>query len=248
MTMKQRNYPARRVVELAECRELRTYAQSTSEQSDSQRTFPCDSRSSETASDSEHDRVPYTTLRRWPKDVLQRAARAFRSETVIDFQKLMRSMAHYHHAVIEKQSPSGDFTRRCRSVDNSGMENPMAPIRRRNLQRLIDRDFGGIQSAIARAYSPENPTPSYFSDLLRGKKSFAEVAAFNIEERIGLKVGQLSIPDSPLLYDDSRKNSLKDEIQVALEDLSKEEQREALAAIRKIQSKRAGRRKTGTQG
>lgn len=244
--MTKRNHPHLRAVDGFRD-EPRRYAQSTSEHSDSQGTCPLDSRSRFMASASEHGFNPYATLRKWPKETLQRAAKDFRSETVIDFQKLMRVMAdHSHRSVIEMQSPSRDFTNRCKPTDNSGMENPMAAVRRRNLAKLLERDFGNNQSAIARVYNPESPKPSYFSDLLRGEKAFAEKAARGIEDRVGLRLGQLDIQDSPLLYDDSKKNNLRDEIHVAVDDLDNEEQREALAAIRKIQAKRKGRKKTGT--
>lgn len=250
MEMTKGDQPALRVVGFeGDLREPRRYAQSKSESehSDSQETCPSDSRSMFTASVSVQGFSPYATFRRWPKETLQRAANECRSGTVIDFQKLMRVMAHYHRAVIEKQSPSRDFTNWCKAKDNLGMENPMAPIRRRNLAKLIDRDFGGNQSAIARIYNPESPKPSYFSDLLRGEKAFAEKAARGVEDRIGLKLGQLDIPESPLLYDDSKKNNLSEELHVAIDEMDKDEQREALAAIRKIQSKkRTGRRRTGT--
>jgi hypothetical protein len=245
MTRTKNDHPHLRVVDGFRD-EPRRYAQSTSEHSDSQGTCPFDSRSRCTANASEHGFNPYATLRRWPKETLQRAAKDFRSETVIDFQKLMRSMAHSHRTVIENQSPSGDFTKWWIPKDNSGMQNPMAAVRRRNLARLIERDFGNNQSSIARLYNPESPKPSYFSDLLRGEKAFAEKAARAIEDRVGLRLGQLDIQDSPLLYDDAKKNSLKEELRAVIDDMDKDEQREALAALRKIQSKRKGRKRTGT--
>lgn len=240
------NQPALRVVDgRDENRELRRYAQSTSEHSDSPRTFPSDSRSSAMASDSEQGRVPYTTLRKWPKETRQRFARECLSGTVIDFQKVLRSMAHSHHSVIENQSPSREFTNWWQAPDNPDMENSMAETRRRNLARLIERDFGGNKSEIARAYDPDNPKPQYFSDLLRplGGKSFGEKAARKIEEKTSLKPGQLDIPNSPLIHDESKRSRVKEELRLALDDLDKDEQRELLDTVRKIQARRHGRRK-----
>jgi hypothetical protein len=226
--------------------EPRTYAQSVSGHSDSQRTLPPDSRSIETANVSLHGREPYTTLRKCPNEVRQRIANDERSATVIDFQKVRSSMVKgYHHTVIEKATPDGEFTKRRGTHDNLRMDNYIAEIRRRNLTKLINRDFGGNKSAIARAYDPENPKPQYFSDLIRpdSGKSFGEKAARKIEERTGLQMGQLDIPDSLLLHDDSRRSRIKDEIRLAIDDLDKDEQRELLAAIRKLQGRRNVRHK-----
>lgn len=226
--------------------EPRKNAQSTSGHSDSQRTLPLDSRSIAIASDSAQERDPYTTFLKCPKEMPQREAKADRSATVIPFQKVRRSMmTQYHHAVIKKATPNGEFTGWCAPSENEGMENHTAGVRRRNLARLINRDFDGNKSGIARAYDPENPKPQYFSDLIRpdSGKSFGEKAARKIEERTGLLPGQLDIPDSPLLLDESRRSRVKDEIRLALDDLDKDEQREALAAIRKIQLRRNARRK-----
>lgn len=149
-------------------------------------------------------------------------------------------MEQYHHAVIEKATPSGEFTGWCRARKNDAMENTIAGIRRRNLAKLISRDFDGNKSGIARAYDPANPKPQYFSDLIRpdSGKSFGEKAARKIEERTGLLPGQLDIPDSPLMLDESRRSRLRDDIRLGIDDLDRDEQRELLSAIRRIQAKR----------
>lgn len=123
------------------------------------------------------------------------------------------------------------------------MESSIPDVRRRNLIRLIERDFRGNRSEIARAYDPENPKPQYFSDLLRQSsgKSFGEKVARKIEERVGLRSGQLDIPTSPLLFDDSRQRRAGEELLSAIEDLSHEEKLEALSLIRKIQGRRRRR-------
>lgn len=124
------------------------------------------------------------------------------------------------------------------------MQDEIVKVRRQNLRNLIVRDFGGNKSAIAREYNRENPKPSYFSDLVRDAsgKSFGEKAARKIEQRIGLLPGQLDIPNSPLLYDESRRSRIKDELRLAIEDLDKDEMREALDAIRRIQGWRSRRK------
>jgi len=160
------------------------------------------------------------------------------------FKKTLSSMSDYHHTVTKKATPFVEFTKWCSPTDNGYMENEDANTRRTNLRRLIDRDFLGNLSAIARAYNPENPKPSYFSDLLRegSGKSFGEKAARGIETIVGLIRGQLDIRDSPLLYDESRRNRVKDELRAGIDGFDGEEQRELLEAMRRIQSRR-GRRK-----
>lgn len=219
----------------------RRYAQSALGQSDSQRTSPLDSRSISIASDSAHERVRYAMLRRCPEDVPQRSANAARSAKVIDFQKARSVMtSDYHQTVTRKATPNGQFTKWCRPSENCLVTTPIADIRRANLKRLIERDFGNNYSAIARAHNPANPAPNYFSGLLRigSKKSFGEKAARKIENQVGLKTGQLDIPNSPLEYDDARRSRLKDELRLAIDNLDRDEQREALSAIRQIQAKR----------
>lgn len=152
-------------------------------------------------------------------------------------------MTHYHHTVYEKSTPPVEFTIRCKSADNGLMESPIADVRRRNLIRLIERDFRGNQSEIARAYDAGNPKPQYFSDLVRttSGKSFGEKVARKIEERVGLRSGQLDIPASPLLFDDSRLRRVGEELRSAVDELSQDEKLEALSVIRKIQGRRRRR-------
>lgn len=237
--MKKAQARLRLVASSGELVELRRYAQSKSGHSDSQVTLPLDSCSIRTARDSAQEREPYATLRKCPVVVLHRAAKSSRSATDMLFQNSSRSMPNYHHAVIEKATPNGEFTVRCHGGDNADMEKT-AGIRRRNLQKLIDRDFAGNKSEIARAYAPENPKPQYFSDVLRhgSGKSFGEKVARQIEERLGLLPGQLDQPDSDLLYDERRRNRIKDEIRLALDDLDRDEQRELLSAIHQIRGRR----------
>lgn len=217
------------------------YAQSASGQSVSHRTRPPDSRSMAIASASEHDRVPYATFRRCPWEVPQRSAKAERSSTLMLFQNSRSSMAqYYHHAVIGNATPFGEFTKWCAAPDNAGMQDEIVKVRRQNLRNLIARDFGGNKSAIAREYDRENPKPSYFSDLVRDTsgKSFGEKAARKIEQRIGLLPGQLDIPNSPLIYEKSRRSRIKEQIFLEVETMNADEERETLAFIRRLRTRR----------
>jgi hypothetical protein len=220
------------------------YFQSTDGQSPSQRTLPPDSRSMFIAKDSEHGRVLYATFRKCPSEVPQRSANDSRSGAGSDLKNSTSSMPmHYHHTVLNKATPNGEFTNWLAGGDNGEMENQIADVRRANLFRLIERDFGGNRSHFARVYDEANPRPNYFSDLLRTNsgKSFGEKVARKIEERAGLVMGQLDIPDSPLRQDENRRSRVKDDLRIALDDLDREEMREALEAIRKIQSRRRKR-------
>lgn len=124
------------------------------------------------------------------------------------------------------------------ALDNCRMENPVAEVRRNNLQRLLDRRFKGNRSALARAYGSKQ---SYISDLLRASsgRSFGEKTARALETSVGLQPGQLDVPDSPLLMDESRKDRIRDDVLAAIEDLDNEGLSETLEAIRKIQERRA---------
>lgn len=188
--------------------EPRKKAQSTSGRITSHGTSPLDSRSINIASDSRHRRVPYATLRKWPSVVSHLSAKPSASESERVFKKESRSMTHYHQTVIGRQSPFGEFTKWCPSNDNKRMvsEEDLAlrRLRIKNLSRFLERE-GISQSELARRYadyrskSGEKPIkPSFFSDLLREKKSFGEKLATGLERTVGLKKGQLSEENSPL--------------------------------------------------
>jgi hypothetical protein len=155
------------------------------------------------------------------------------------FKKALSSIdTNYHHEVIEYATPNGDFTKWCKEPHNGDMAaNEYAGIRRANLKRLIQRDFRDNNSNLARAIRRK---ATYVSDLTRDEtdKSFGERAAGNIEAAIGLMKGQLSVPDSPLLYDQSKRNRVKEELRDVVEELDRNEQEEALAFIRRIQARR----------
>jgi hypothetical protein len=218
--------------------------QSTSGQSCSQRSLPPNSRSRLMANRSEQGLNPYATLRRCPAVVSQRSAKSSRADGDMSSRSSFKgsstsAMPHYHHTVLNNATPSGEFTAWCNGSDNAPMLD-MAKIRRQNLARLIERDFHNNKSELARAYGEENPKPQYFSDLLReaSGKSFGEKAARKIEEKAGIKTGQLDIPDSPLLHDETRRDKVKDTLRLVIDDLDRDEMREALVAVRKIQGKR----------
>lgn len=234
-----------RVIDGGRVDEPRTCAQSAPGQSSSQVTSPRDSRSMAIASDSEHVRDPYATLRRCPYVVPHLSANDSRSASSMGWRNSLSSMpTECHRTVTVLSTPIVEFTKWLHPSENDGMQTD-AHIRRENLARLIRLHFNDNKSEIARAYNPEDPKPSYFSDLLRegSGKSFGEKAARRIEERVGLLPKQLDIPNSPLTMDDTKRNRVKDELRAALDDLNKDEMREALDAIRKIQSRRGDRRK-----
>ena len=212
------------------------YAQSTSGRSSSQRTAPLDSRSIEIARDSAQLR-PYATLRKWPAVVPHRTAKDSRSANDMGFRKNLSSMHAYHHMVTAEATPNGAFTEWCMPADNSGMENSDADTRRANLNRLIESQYSGNRSAIARDYNPKEPKPQFFSDLLRKNsgKSFGEKVARKIEEAVGLLKGQLDIPNSPLLRDEARRSRLKDDLRIAIDALDREDQRKTLDFVRALQ-------------
>lgn len=144
-------------------------------------------------------------------------------------------MANYHHTVTENATPFGEFTKWCRAGDNSSVIETKQ-IRRANLKRLIDERYRGNQSALARACGKR---PSYFSDLLNvPDKSFGERAARKIEAAAGLVAGQLDVPESPLLPDESRRDRVKDEVFAMLDELSREDHLELLPEIRRRWLKR----------
>lgn len=217
----------------------RRYPQSTSDRSSSHVTTPPVSRSIAIASDSPQELSPYATLRRWPKVVPHREASDSRSGCLRPCQNDLSSIRAYHHTMMGKSTSFVGIHRSVIAPDNCWMkENPMADIRRQNLSRLLEQRFDGNRSALAREYGSKQ---SYISDLLRpgSGRSFGEKAARTLEERIGLLAGQLDVPDSPLLMEESRRHQEKDEAHAALEDMDRDEIREVLATLRRIRARRA---------
>lgn len=147
--------------------------------------------------------------------------------------------ADYHCTVIGKATPFREFSERRMHVDNSSMDiEELAAIRRDNLRRFVDTKLEGNLSALARAYRPDNPRPSFFSDLFRKKKHFGEKLALELETRLGLKKDQLSIPGSPLEMREIRADRTADELKARVDDLTPSEREQVLNAIAEILSKR----------
>lgn len=222
--------------------EERRYAQSTSGRSDSHETLPLDSRSISIANDSPQGRSPYATLRKWPSVVRQRFAKADCS--VVDGSDLRNSFSsidtQYHHVVIGKATPLGAFTGRCTRLDNRGMKgkekiDALADIRRANLKRLLERDYGGNRSEVARKYRDhmgrDTFRPGFISDVIRGKKSFGPALAIDLEAALNIVDGQLSIQDSPLEKRMPEPLNLPEQIKEAISALSADEQRALLREI-----------------
>jgi hypothetical protein len=221
----------------------RRYGQSTSGRSDSHVTTPADSRSISTARDSPHGRRPYATLRKWPNVVRHLFAKADCSSDESVLRNSLSSMETYHHTVIEKATPFREFTGQCVRRDNPSMDIKELPsIRRANLRRFVDARLEGNLSELARRYRPDNPRPSFFSDLLRGKKNFGEKLAYELEICLELKIGQLSIKDSLLEMREIRRDHLAEDIKAQVEDLTPTEKHEALRLIVEIKNRRKTKR------
>ena len=230
------NYPARRVVDLEEFRELRRNAQSTEGHNSSQVTLPLVSRSSATASSAEQGRDPYATLLRWPSVVPQRSARSRRSSTDRDCQNGFSSMRPSHHTVLFFATPTGEFTPSGAQLHNLGMDKPQ--IRRENLRRFVATRLDGNKSKLSRLLG--NESTAYVNDLLRegSTKSFGEKAAASIEDKVGLQAGQLDIKDSPLLMDEKRRDKVDEEIRQLTAGLTKNEKLDMVDVLREMYSKR----------
>jgi hypothetical protein len=178
----------------------RKKAQSTSGHVSSHGTSPLVSRSREIASDSEHGRVPYTTFLRCPTVVSHCSASDSRAAGDKVFQKGLSFMPDYHHTVISNATPFGEFTEWCFDVQTSPMKiAELAAVRKVNLQRYVDKKLDGNVSALNRLYRDGKGAPSYFNDMLAGRKSFGEKVARALEKALSLAPGQLDIKDSPLL-------------------------------------------------
>jgi hypothetical protein len=143
--------------------------------------------------------------------------------------------------VAKKSTPSGvpegallsDFTKRCNRPYSRGMKKDLAAIRRANLQRLVERDFGKNISALSRTIDPE-ASSSFLGEVLRATRpSFGEKLAAKIEDRVGLIEGQPSVEDSPLKMQ-VRQEDLDKTIIEGLKLLNRLEKRELIAAIAQI--------------
>jgi hypothetical protein len=244
MTVEKRKGQARLRLVFTRDADDRRYAQSTAGQFSSHGTSPPDSRSISTARDSPQGFTPYATFIKCPSEVPQREANARLSETGRAFRYSRSFMGgDYHCTVTGKATPFREFTGRCVAPDNRPMKIEELPeIRRANLRRYLELHLSNNLSELARRYRPDNPRPSFFSDLLRGKKHFGEKLAFALESCLDLKEGQLSMAESPLELRQHRRHRIED-LKVALDDLHPDEQAEAMRAIAEIRSRRKVRRR-----
>jgi hypothetical protein len=123
--------------------------------------------------------------------------------------------------------------------------NVMAGVRRANLQRVVSTILENNQSRLAELCNPDSPNPSYYNELLRNpKKAFGEKSARRIEAAVGLLIGQLDIPNSPLTMDPRRSQATKPDIEEVVGDLTPSELEHLVAFAMEIKSrrkKRAGR-------
>lgn len=227
----------------------RKYPQSAFGHDSSHGTAPFDMRSISIASVSEHERVPYATLRKWPSVVPHATAKASRSLTGMPVKKVFRSMSDYHHTVILNATPNGEFTKWCPVTHNpvmaDSLQNTKPAIRRANLQRFIDLKLGGNKSKFSRRMGYESP--SYVNDLLKptGGKSFGEKTARKIEARIGLLEEQLDLKDSPLFMDAKKSAWLEMEGPLELGDFNDDEIAEVQDLIAAIRRRRKHTEKRG---
>lgn len=234
------SYPVLRVVGSAPGELLvpRRYAQSTSGRMVSQRTLPQDSRSTAMASDSAHVRKPYATLRKCPGVVPQDSANLSRASGKSVLRNSLSSIPDYHHTVTNLSTPNGEFTKRCRSMDNPRMaSNPSAEIRRINLKALIERDFENNQSALARLCGKK---PAYINDLVAegSEKSFGEKAARGIEQSVGLLQFELDRPNSTLRMDPARQPPTRQQLKDLIGKLTPAEEAEVVQFGRAIMERR----------
>jgi hypothetical protein len=148
-------------------------------------------------------------------------------------------MPDYHHTVISNATPFGEFTNWCRSVQNSPMRIvELAAIRRANLQRYVDERLAGNVSALNRLYRGGKGAPSYFNDLLAGRKSFGEKVARALERVLSLAPGQLDLKDSPLAPA-AGKDVADDQLQIIIATLTATEKLQLVGYATAIRDQRS---------
>lgn len=118
-----------------------------------------------------------------------------------------------------------------------------AEIRRANARRLLQMLFDDNRSELARRLEVR---ASYVNDLLKdgSEKPFGEKMAARIEKAAGLLPGQLSIPNSPLHMDESRRDTLSSRLQMLMDGLSDSEKSIAFEFIEQLVQKRPKRRRS----
>jgi hypothetical protein len=220
--------------------EPRMYAQSTFGQSSSTRAFRSDSRSMAMAKASEQGLQSYAILDRCPALVPHRSAKSSRSGPDRPSQKDLKDMTGFHHTVIPESTPFREFTKWCGVGQTVTMGiKEIKALRVENLRILLDRDFGGNQTALAKLYNPKNPKPAQINDLLNNvDRSFGEKLARKLEEVVGLVHGQLDIPNSPLLYQPGRAPPVLVRLPDLIKDLTVPEQSKVIDFIGELKRRR----------
>jgi hypothetical protein len=158
-------------------------------------------------------------------------------------------MPDYHHTVISNATPFGEFTNWCGDVQTSPMKiAELAAIRRTNLRRYVDEKLAGNVSELNRRYRDGKGAPSYFNDLLAGRKSFGEKVARAIEKSLNLAPGQLDLRDSPLTQVAGKEDLADDHLIGIIATLTPAEKRQLMgyaAAIRDQRPKPARKASSG---
>lgn len=104
-------------------------------------------------------------------------------------------MRDYHHTVTENATPFGDFTKRCKAVQLADVN--IKHVRIAHLDAILQKLYDGNKSAMARAAaerSDRQRNPSFFIELLGGKKSFGEKLARTLENELQLEPKSLDEP------------------------------------------------------
>ena len=104
-------------------------------------------------------------------------------------------MRYYHHTVTGIATPFGDFTKRCKAVQLADVN--IKQTRIAHLDAVLQKIYDGNKSAMARAAaerSDKQRNPSFFIELLGGKKSFGEKLARTLENELQLGPKSLDEP------------------------------------------------------
>src|ERR1700722_17627728 len=131
---------------------------------------------------------------RCPAVVLQSDANLSRCSTVslstyaLSAASSVDAMPDYHHTVIAQSTPFREFTKWCQCDELGSMDDKS--IRIANLKALLKEAFDDNQSRMAAAARKNSGgkerKPSFFNDLLSGRKSFGGALARTLEREFGL--------------------------------------------------------------
>lgn len=134
-----------------------------------------------------------------PAATPSRSASVSRSSVDSDCQYDLKVMPHYHQKVTTKATPFREFTKRCLS-DEIGIMEDIQKLRRDRLRSYIKENAKSV-NAFAMALGRQ---ASFFSDLLRGEKSFREKLVEKLEAEVSGK-GWPPIGLTNLAVDQSKK-------------------------------------------